>query len=593
MASYGRLPLQLPRGGQMCAYPRLHAHRGCPALRYMPQRAEGTSWPAVNACLMSCRSRSCSVKINVQAKALSSFDFFDREREQSLLLAQLKRPPEGVLVIVGPRSSGKSRLLEEVLVGKKKHKALLAFVDGRDQKLTNGGIMAEALKEQGRQQLPEVRRMLEQFIQTTGKVAEAVAKTEILRMIKSNFDIKSLALLPGSVLKTFEEPTPSSLNDVIKAYDSLLRLSSTRVSTSSPLPVICIDEANVLMGWYKGGAAMEDDLDALLRFLVKVSKQTHRAHVILATSEYSFVTWLTEKLDGPFFETQVVGDFPEPEARLFLEHVLGASVTDAEWAEIFEVCGGNAGNLRRASGHFRDLKDWTQALQEVWHNPMEDVKAGLRGRPGWSAAQYTTVLQRLVQTPYGAIDADTLFTQLPPDKRAAEMAVQAMVQANLLSYRPPSGWAQDIPKEAFGPDRVAVVTAPSAAYLYCMRRLQRRGALNSTAEVNATFSPPPAASESSTLQQQLKDGVKKTNSGTEAASITQTAAPEPSPLDQQIKNMEGKISMLETEEEKLLSTKPDGWQQERAYLREEKKQLREKEKQLREEKILLLRKSDT
>ena len=41
-------------------------------------------------------------------------------------------------------------------------------------------------------------------------------------------------------------------------------------------------------------------------------------------------------------------------------------------------------------------------------------------------------------------------------------------------------------KEAFGPDRVAVVTAPSAAYLYCMRRLQRRGALNSTAQVNAS-----------------------------------------------------------------------------------------------------------
>ena len=57
-----------------------------------------------------------------------------------------------------------------------------------------------------------------------------------------------------------------------------------------------------------------------------------------------------------------------------------------------------------------------------------------------------------------------------------------------------------------------------------------------------------------------------------------------------IKDVEGKISMLETEEEKLLSTKPDDWQQERAYLREEKKQLREKKKQLREEKLLLLRK---
>ena len=50
--------------------------------------------------------------------------------------------------------------------------------------------------------------------------------------------------------------------------------------------------------------------------------------------------------------------------------------------------------------------------------------------------------------------------------------------------------------------------------------------------------------------------------------------------------------MLETEEEKLLSTKPDAWRQERAYLREEKKQLREKEKQLCEEKLLLLRKPE-
>ena len=50
--------------------------------------------------------------------------------------------------------------------------------------------------------------------------------------------------------------------------------------------------------------------------------------------------------------------------------------------------------------------------------------------------------------------------------------------------------------------------------------------------------------------------------------------------------------MVITNVKELHSTKPDGWLQERAYLREEKKQLREKEKQLREEKLLLLRKSD-
>ena len=200
-------------------------------------------------------------------QALSSTDFFEREREQSLLLAQLKRPPEGVLVIVGPRSSGKSRLLEEVLVGKKKHKALLAFVDGRDQKLTNGGIMAEALKEQGKQQLPEVRRMLDDLGKTAGKVADVVVKTSAL---KSNAELERLALLLDAANKVFKEEAASSLNDVIKAYDTLLKLKSTRILNTSPLPVICIDEANVLMSWYKGGAAMEEDLNALLRFLVKV-----------------------------------------------------------------------------------------------------------------------------------------------------------------------------------------------------------------------------------------------------------------------------------------------------------------------------------
>ena len=73
------------------------------------------------------------------------------------------------------------------------------------------------------------------------------------------------------------------------------------------------------------------------------------------------------------------------------------------------------------------------ALEEVCKNPLEAVSAGLRGRPGWSAAQYKTVVQCVVQAPHGAVVADELYTRL------AESAVVAMVNANLLSYRPPSG----------------------------------------------------------------------------------------------------------------------------------------------------------
>ena len=33
----------------------------------------------------------------------------------------------------------------------------------------------------------------------------------------------------------------------------------------------------------------------------------------------------------------MIGDFPKAEARLYLEHNMGASITDAEWAKVFDV----------------------------------------------------------------------------------------------------------------------------------------------------------------------------------------------------------------------------------------------------------------
>lgn len=38
--------------------------------------------------------------------------------------------------------------------------------------------------------------------------------------------------------------------------------------------MICIDEANVLMRWVRGGPDMDEDLNALLHFFVQVSCQT-------------------------------------------------------------------------------------------------------------------------------------------------------------------------------------------------------------------------------------------------------------------------------------------------------------------------------
>ena len=251
------------------------------------------SWLAMHAFTLLCRSRphplrSVRMNVHLQAKvcastaaspvflltfglleALHSSDFFDREIEQSRLLHHLKNTPTKVLVIVGPRSSGKSRLLDEVLLNK--HQGLVTFLNGRAQKLTDAGIMTSALREQAQEQLPVVRQRLEEFKDLVGKAASVAAVgADLINRFTPGLNVKSLAAMIESAEKQFKQSDPRSLNDLIKTYDSLLSLSSKITPQNVPLPVICIDEANVLMEWYKGGAAMENDLDALLRFFLKV-----------------------------------------------------------------------------------------------------------------------------------------------------------------------------------------------------------------------------------------------------------------------------------------------------------------------------------
>ena len=66
-----------------------------------------------------------------------------------------------------------------------------------------------------------------------------------------------------------------------------------------------------------------------------------------------------------FMEVEVIGDFPEAEARAFFAWQLQFSVwkptplppDDASWARIFEVCGGNAGSLKRVADEWTGATD--------------------------------------------------------------------------------------------------------------------------------------------------------------------------------------------------------------------------------------------
>jgi len=59
-------------------------------------------------------------------------------------------------------------------------------------------------------------------------------------------------------------------------------------------PIIYIDEANVLQAWREAGVG-RPQLEALLRFFVKITKQDRLAHVGRATSPYLLESWLRKR----------------------------------------------------------------------------------------------------------------------------------------------------------------------------------------------------------------------------------------------------------------------------------------------------------
>jgi hypothetical protein len=99
------------------------------------------------------------------------------------------------------------------------------------------------------------------------------------------------------------------------------------------------------------------------------------------------------------------------------------------------------------------------------------MKRGYRPTPGagYTAADYATAANAILQSPYKAVNDEELEAVL------GEQPLEAMVQANLLALRPYSHWAADIDAAAFGPGRrFTVVTAPTPLHLYLLEEERSR-----------------------------------------------------------------------------------------------------------------------
>ena len=190
--------------------------------------------------------------------------FCGRETEQAHLLAQLKREPHMVLSLPGPRGRGKSRLLREVLLSDRLDTPV-TFLSGGVAELSHPSVLIERLWRDLDAHLDAL-----EVVETGLKDVTKAAIIHNLRVFDS---------LPADSL-----PAPAStrcpMNTLMVAYGVLL--NKRRGASGSP-PVICIDDAHVLMDWDEDDWELRSDLTALLYFFVQVRglrAATHHCLVI-------------------------------------------------------------------------------------------------------------------------------------------------------------------------------------------------------------------------------------------------------------------------------------------------------------------------
>jgi hypothetical protein len=235
----------------------------------------------------------------------------------------------------------------------------------------------------------------------TGNPSIVTLVTKMLQTVKSLTAKQGAVTFSVDVDAMFSEHRDvTPVASVIASYTELLDL----FKASRYKPIIFIDEANVLQGWREAGVGAPE-LEKLLRFFVKITKQDNAAHVVLATSSSFLEGWLrgrkcaaathpcllcpvggggvqcahtcrlvlaAEGLDAKQFRVHVVGDLPEDEAQRYCcggggwPGLIMQSAADVPpggleaWPKVYAACGGNIGLLLRCVEGAKVEGDWDE-----------------------------------------------------------------------------------------------------------------------------------------------------------------------------------------------------------------------------------------
>ena len=181
------------------------------------------------------------------------FDYFNRVHETEEVRKLLLHDPTGILVLLGPKNSGKTAFVKHVLV---KNPTLVGlkrpalYINARKTPITSASLLKKAIVACSRR-LWDIVEGAADAVAATASAMSKVSLTTVFCNVEVNRD----------------DPNVDSL-DTVKILSWVEERLLMEQAAGDPAPVIIIDEANDLMEWQ--GKNLQE-LNQFLKFCVQAS----------------------------------------------------------------------------------------------------------------------------------------------------------------------------------------------------------------------------------------------------------------------------------------------------------------------------------
>lgn len=167
--------------------------------------------------------------------------FFDRELEREELLEYLGSKPDGVLIVLGPRNSGKTRLLKEVLYGGARRLPPI-HIDARDCPITSSDDLIGGLHDAASEWLANetVKSVLGGAVKN---LTESLATSLAMLKVTAKFPLLNVEVDASRPVKPVAAgQNQAAIKSVLEVYKSAIK--AARAKGPRECPAIWIDEVS-------------------------------------------------------------------------------------------------------------------------------------------------------------------------------------------------------------------------------------------------------------------------------------------------------------------------------------------------------------